>query len=121
MSALAAIEAEALGGTEPVEVLFVVVDDELDEDGEETSTTHRFVFKSVRRWGASAFAALNAGAFDLWASKVLTDGTYETAWQVLDPYLEQITELVGEWEKASGDSLGKSRRSKPSSRSTRKR
>ncbi len=121
MSALAGIEAEALGGDQKVEVDFFVADEELGDSGDEAGTTYRFVFKPVRRWGSSAFATLRAGDFEAWAQRVLTDGTYESAWQVLDPYLEQITELTAAWQQASGESLGKSQRSKPSRPNTRKR
>jgi hypothetical protein len=106
MAALEAVEAEAFAG---------------DEDTEFTYEGHRFSVLPPRKWRSSAYAALHAGNFELWASKVLTDGTYESAWKELDPDLDQIQHLVKAWQAGAGEDLGKSKRSAPSSRSTRRR
>jgi hypothetical protein len=106
MAALEAVEADATAGDEPIE---------FEYDG------HRFSVMPPRKWRSSAYAALRAGDFESWASKVLTDGTYESAWQELDPDLDQIQDLVKAWQAGSGEDLGKSKRSATSSRSTRRR
>jgi hypothetical protein len=82
---------------------------------------HHFVVLPPRKWRDSAFAALHAGQFRVWASKVLVDGTFESGWLELDPTMDEIGEFVKAWQASAGESLGKSSRSATSSRSTRKR
>lgn len=115
MSALSAVQAEALAGTDDIEVVFDVV----GEDDEVTS--YVFSVAPVRRWKSSAHSALRQGDFETWASKVLTEGTYSSAWQALDPDLDQINAIFKAWEQAAGEDAPKRRPASPSSRTTRKR
>jgi hypothetical protein len=73
-----------------------------------------------RLWRSSAITAMNAGAFDIWASKVLVDGTYEI-WQEVDPNAEEIGDFLIALKAVDGLNPLGSVQSRLSSTPTRRR
>lgn len=112
------------GRLEPVEDLEAEVDAEQDPvdatvpvllDGETVQVL------PVRQWRSSATRALREGDFDSWAEKCLTDDSYKTVWQDIDPTIEQVEQFFVNWQAATGTDPKASGRSRSSSKGTRRR
>ena len=108
-SELEAIRAEADSAPEGVFV------DLVTEDGEA-----ELLVPPPGKWKSRAQTFLGQGMYDLWAQLTLTAEDFK-AWRELDPTLDEATAFLERWQEAAGQSLGKSRASRRSSKNTRKR
>lgn len=74
----------------------------------------------IGQWRSSAMRAIREGDWDLFAEMCLTPKGLKV-WDDVDPTNDQIGAFFEDWAKASGQSLGESRASRRSSRSTARR
>lgn len=71
----------------------------------------------VKDWRTRAIRAMRDGDFDTWAESSLGDGCY-VIWQRVDPTLSEVEAFFEAWGEASGQSVGGSRASRRSVKST---
>jgi hypothetical protein len=107
--AIRAVEAEA---DEAPEGSYV---DLVTEDG-----TVELLVPPAGKWKSRAQTFLGQGMFDAWAQITLSTEDFK-AWRDLDPTLDEVTAFMESWQEKAGQSLGKSRASRRSSKPTRKR
>jgi len=69
------------------------------------------------RWKTRANRALREGDFDAWAELVLSPDDYD-AWVDADPTNDDVEAFFAAWQDATGESRGKSSRSRNGSKGT---
>jgi hypothetical protein len=109
VSALEAVQADAVAPAEGAVVPLVT------DEGEFAVTVPK-----PGKWKTRANTMLKDGDFDGWAELVLDRGDFET-WTEADPTNEDVEHFFEAWSKVTGEDAGKSPRSGPSSRSTRRK
>jgi hypothetical protein len=60
-----------------------------------------------RQWKSSALEALHNGNIEYWARMCLHRPDYENIWVGLDPDIDEVTQMFAEWNKLTGDNVGK--------------
>jgi hypothetical protein len=105
LTALEAVEAEVDAGDDSVEVSL-------------GDTTVRV--KPTGEWRSSGVAAMRQGDYSTWAHTCLVDGDAEV-WDEIDPTMDECAAFFEAWGEITGQTSGKSRASRRSSKSTARR